>query len=74
MLFWLQIMYFLHLLLDYNLFEMNISYGFGNIKAINFNTIQTAFGIHKNSYTRVSLCAQCNVEQSDVFIRIKPPH
>ena len=35
-------MYFFHLLLDYNLFEMNISYGFGNIK---FTTVMsTAFG------------------------------
>ena len=77
-------MYFIHVLLDYNLFEMNISYGFGNIKAINLlykqplvQLIVTLWGIHKNStssYTRVSLCAQCNVEQSDVFIRIKPPH
>ena len=27
--------YFFHVLLDCNLFEMNISYGFGNMKAIN---------------------------------------
>ena len=33
--FCLRIMYFFHVLLDCNLFEMNISYGFGNIKAIN---------------------------------------
>ena len=54
MLFWLQIMYFLHVLLDYNLFEMNISYGFGNIKAINFNTIQTAFGAVDRNLKRYS--------------------
>ena len=34
-LFCLRIMYFFRVLLDCNLFEINISYGFGNIKAIN---------------------------------------
>ena len=33
--FCLQIIYFFHVLFDYNLFEINISYGFGDIKAIN---------------------------------------
>ena len=31
----LQIIYFVHVLLECNLFEINISYGFQNIKAIN---------------------------------------
>ena len=31
----LQIIYFVHVLLDCNLFEISISYGFRNIKAIN---------------------------------------
>ena len=33
--FCLRITYFFHVLLDCNLFEINVSYGFGNIKAIN---------------------------------------
>ena len=36
-------MYSFHVLLDCNLFEMNISYGFGNIESNEF-TMPTAFG------------------------------
>ena len=51
-------MYFFHVLLDYNLFEMNISYSFGHIKAINLlcqqpsaQLIVTLTILHVNSLT-----------------------
>ena len=37
----LRIIYFVHVLLDCNLFEISISYGFRNIKF----TMPTAFGV-----------------------------